>query len=168
MNLTGTSGNDTFIFSNDWGNDTVTDTGTAGVNTLNFSAVTSNLTFTFHANGTVSVTDGSGDTLDNVANIERSHRRVGQNRFVFDNGASFAGTIVGGTAARTPSTIPPTRRPYGQPPAAPARATGTLGISNIDRHSGSATANTTFAFSNGWSASAIDTDRASRPSTFPP
>ncbi len=154
--LTGTSGNDRFIFSNNWGNDTVTDTGTSGVNTLDFSNVTANLTFTFHADGTVSVTDPSGDTLNNVANIQEIIGGSGNNTYKFDNGATFAGIIdggVGGTntldysAYKTAVTVN----------LGAGTATGTQGVSNITGIVGSSTANTTLAFSDGWSAYTIDT-----------
>ncbi|MFY9853080.1 MAG: DUF4347 domain-containing protein, partial [Terracidiphilus sp.] len=96
MNLTGTSGNDRFIFENNWGSDTVTDSGTGGTNVLDFSAVTANLTFTVYANGTVSVTDGT-NTLAATANIQELIGGSGNNTFVFESGATFNGTIVGGS-----------------------------------------------------------------------
>ena len=157
MNLTGGDGDDNYIFLDNWGNATVTDTGTTGTNVLNFSSVTSNLTFTFHANGTVSVTDANNDTLNDVANIQEVIGGSGTNRFVFDNGGTFAGTIVGGTGANTIDYSAYTTAVTINLPAASGTgsATGTLGISNIDNVVGSATANTTIAFSNGWGAVSI-------------
>ncbi len=159
MNLTGGNGDDNYIFLNGWGNATVTDTGTSGTNVLNFSSVTSNLTFTFHANGTVSVTDANNDTLNNVANIQEVVGGSGTNRFVFDNGGTFAGTIVGGTGANTIDYSAYTTAVTVNLPAASGTgsATGTLGISNINNVVGSATANTTLAFSNGWGAVSVAT-----------
>ena len=61
--LTGTSHDDTYFFADDWGVDSLSDAG--GTDTLNFSAVTDDLIVTFHADGTLSVTDGA-NALDKI------------------------------------------------------------------------------------------------------
>jgi len=93
--LTGGASDDTYNFQDDWGSDSVVEAVAGGNDTLNFSTVTTDLQFTIHANGTVSVTDGS-NTLTNVANIENLVGGSGNNSFVFENGASITGTINGG------------------------------------------------------------------------
>ena len=93
--LIGGSGNDTYKFSNGWGTDTITDS--SGTDTLDFSAVTSSLAFTIGSGGTVSVSDGSGHTLSNVSSMEQLIGGSGNNTFTFSIGASFAGTINGGS-----------------------------------------------------------------------
>src|SRR5208283_4294561 len=94
--LNGGAGNDTFSFTDVWGNCIVT--GGGGSDTLDFSQVTANLTFTINANGSISVTDGSGDTVtaSGVANLKGGS---GNNYFVFQNGASISGKIAGGSGA---------------------------------------------------------------------
>ncbi|MFB3076904.1 MAG: DUF4347 domain-containing protein, partial [Lysobacterales bacterium] len=69
--LTGGTGDDTYNFQDNWGIDTVVENMNEGQDTLDFSAVTSDLTFTLNADGTISVTDGGGNTLISVANIEK-------------------------------------------------------------------------------------------------
>jgi len=152
--LTGGNGSDNYIFYNGWGQGNVVDTGTTGTNTLDFSNVTANLTFTLHTNGTVSVTDGAGDTLNNIANMQRVIGGSGTNRFVFDNGATFGGAIIGGSGGTNTldysayTTVVTVSLPAGA-------ATGTQGVSNINGVVGSVTANTTLAFSNGWGTDSI-------------
>lgn len=127
--LTGTSGNDRFIFENGWGSDTVTETGSGGTSVLDFSAVTSNLTFTIKSDGSVSVTDSNGDTLSATSNIQELIGGSGSNTFVFQSGASFSGTIIGGSGTNTLDYSS-----YGAGATvnlATQTATGTKGVSNI-------------------------------------
>ena len=131
------------------------DTGTTGTNTLNFSSVTSDLTFTFHADGTVSVTDGT-DTLNNVANMQQIVGGSGNNTYQFDPGATFAGTINGGSGGT--NTLDYSGYTTGvNVNLQTGIATGTQGVSNInkivdgranDTLTGNASGNTTFVFSN--------------------
>ncbi|MGO9922562.1 MAG: beta strand repeat-containing protein, partial [Isosphaeraceae bacterium] len=72
--LTGGTGDDTFVFENNFGNDDVVesaaDTSGPGSNTLDFSAVSANLTTTINADNTFAVSDGSGTVnASNVANL---------------------------------------------------------------------------------------------------
>ncbi len=71
------------------------DTG-AGTDTLDFSNVTSNLNITVHADGTTSVTDGV-DSVNNIAGAENIVGGTGTNTYTFEDGASIAGTITGGS-----------------------------------------------------------------------
>ena len=73
-----------------------------------FSAVTSNLTFTFHTDGTVSVTDAAGDTLNNVANMQKIIGGSGNNTYVFAMARLLPERSSAGPEARTLSIIPPT------------------------------------------------------------
>ena len=85
------------------GNDTIIgalsavllDTG-AGTDTLDFSNVISNLNITVHAAGTLSVTDGT-NTVNNIAGAENVVGGTGTNTYTFEDGASLAGTITGGS-----------------------------------------------------------------------
>jgi Ca2+-binding RTX toxin-like protein len=90
--LEGRAGDDTYMFSDDWGADTVVETSGGGHDVLDFSMVTSNLTFTIHTDGAVSVTDGS-NILSHVANIEGLVDGQGDDTFVFEDGAVFNGSI---------------------------------------------------------------------------
>lgn len=166
--LTGTSSNDRYLFSDGWGSDTISDA--AGSDTIDFSQVTADLTFTIHADGTVSVTDGT-NTLENVSGIEAIIGGSGNNRFVFENGASFAGTIDGGTAGRTTLDYSAYTTAVSVNIAG-GTATGTSGITNVRNvisGSGSntltsdANANTltgssgsdTYVFANGWGSDTV-------------
>ena len=127
--LTGTSGNDRFIFENGWGSATVTETGSGGTSVLDFSAVTSNLTFTIKSDGSVSVTDSNGDKLSATSNIQELIGGSGTNTFVFQSGASFSGTIIGGSGTNTLDYSS-----YGSGATvnlATQTATGTQGVKNI-------------------------------------
>jgi len=93
----GTAGGDTYFFSDDWGTDTVTDIGGA-VDTLDFSDVTTDMTVTFHADGSVSAASGAS-ILERASGLEKIVAGSGVNTFVFENGATFTGTIAGGTGA---------------------------------------------------------------------
>ncbi len=85
------------------GNDTIIgalsavllDTG-AGTDTLDFSNVASNLDITVHSDSTTSVTDGV-DSVNNIAGAENVVGGTGTNTYTFENGASLAGNITGGS-----------------------------------------------------------------------
>ena len=168
--LTGGNGNDNYIFNSAWsGTTTVTDSGATGTDVLDFSAITANLTFTISADGKVSVTDGS-NILNPTAGIEKIIGGSGINTFVFEDGASFAGILDGGTgtgvldySAYTTAVV--VNLTLGQ-------ATGTSGIANIknvtggagdDTLTGNAAANTlnggegsdTYVFKSGWGLDTI-------------
>ena len=91
--LTGTSGNDRYLFSNGWGTDDIVTVG--GGETLDFSAVTAALTFTIHTDGRVSVSDGT-NILSPTANVGILIGGSGGNTFRFSDKANFSGSISGG------------------------------------------------------------------------
>ena len=93
-NLIGLDGADTYKFQNGWGVDTVIEEAEGGSDTLDFSEVSENLTFTFHTNGSISVTDGV-NALSRVANIERIIDGSGDDTYVFEDGAVFGGLEIG-------------------------------------------------------------------------
>ncbi|MES9877434.1 MAG: DUF4347 domain-containing protein, partial [Candidatus Sedimenticola sp. 1PA] len=97
--LVGMGGDDVYRFQDGWGNDAVVENPAEGVDTLDFSQVSADLTFTIHASGRVSVTDGT-NSVNQVANIENLIGGSGDNRFVFENGASLAG-LIDATAGRS-------------------------------------------------------------------
>ena len=129
--LTGGAGNDTYAFEDGWGTDTIVENSGQGIDTLDFSAVTTELVFTLHADGTVSVTDGENN-VDNVANIENLIGGSEKNTFIFEDGATLSGTIDGGAGSgnvlnyanyTTGITVN----------LATGTATATAGISNIQK-----------------------------------
>ncbi|MBN1006127.1 DUF4347 domain-containing protein [Amphritea pacifica] len=90
-----------FNFQNSWADQLLIEaTETATVN-LNFSAVTSDLYFTFRADGSVEIADTanrSGGHRVIVANADTITGGAGTNTFIFEKGASFSGDITGGAA----------------------------------------------------------------------
>ena len=113
--LIGNGGADTYLFEDNWMDDHIVTLDDA-VSTLDFSRVTSDLFFTLHASGNVSVQDNINplaenddlpdeaadapdavSTLSDVDNIRPLVGGSGDNTFIFDEGAEFAGTIDGGS-----------------------------------------------------------------------
>src|SRR5262249_17342651 len=64
-----------------------------GTDTLDFSAVTADLTFSIHADGTIVVTDTHGNSVS-AGHVENVIGGQGTNNYVFDNGATLAGTVT--------------------------------------------------------------------------
>jgi hypothetical protein len=92
--FTGSGAGDTYHFSDGWGEDGIVASGSVP-DTLDFSAVTTDLTVTFHAGGAVSVTDGA-NALEYSGILGVFTGGSGNNTYVFENGATFAGLIDGG------------------------------------------------------------------------
>ncbi len=92
----GGGGNDEYRFIDGWGTDSVVELLNEGVDTLDFSAVTADLTFTVRADGTIDVADTNGNTATVSANVENLVGGLGDDLFVFEDGAVLAGTIDGG------------------------------------------------------------------------
>ena len=67
--LTGHDGDDVYVFQDNWGSDIVVESIDEGTDTLDFSQVTVDLTFTIHDDGTVSVRGGA-NVLDHIGHIE--------------------------------------------------------------------------------------------------
>ena len=99
-NFEGGDGADTYRFAEGWNADTLIDFGTIGNNTLDFSAVASAITFTIHADGTVSVVNGA-NMLTNIEIVDNIIGGSGDDIFIFENGAVLNGTINGGTGINT-------------------------------------------------------------------
>ena len=100
--LEGLAGSDTYIFADGWGLDIVTElgdiSGEAG-DILDFSLVTTNLTFSIAADGSISVNDGSGINSLFATNVESLIGGSGFN--VLDYSAYDSGVtadLVAGTA----------------------------------------------------------------------
>jgi|GEM_PF-259753 len=87
--LLGGLGNDTYIFNSGWGHDTINDTY-AGINTLDFSSITSNLTITTSFSS--QSTDGT-NTLNLASNTNISNILSGSGN---DNITAIGATINGG------------------------------------------------------------------------
>ena len=102
--VAGGGADDLFVFHNGWGSYTITNAGTIDEDILDFSAVTADLIFAIHSDGTVSVTDGT-NTLGASAGIEGIKGGLGNNTFVFEDGGYFDGWIEGGTGAGKNNTL---------------------------------------------------------------
>ncbi len=101
--LAGTANDDTFVFLDGWGNDSIN--GMAGTNTLDFSAVTTALSFTLDAAGNVSVSDGT-NSLTATGDVVSILGGTGTDSFTIDADGnsitSAAGSItINGTPAQT-------------------------------------------------------------------
>jgi outer membrane protein OmpA-like peptidoglycan-associated protein len=96
----GLAGDDVYEFIDGWGDDSVTELAGEGDDTLDFSAVTANLTFTINADGTIDVTDGVNNATVS-ANVENIIGGQGNDEFIFADGAQLAGTIGGGDGTDT-------------------------------------------------------------------
>ena len=68
--ITGGVGDDIYRLEDGWGTDVVIEASEEGTDTLDFSEVTADLTFTLNNDGSVSVTDGT-NTLTSAGNIEK-------------------------------------------------------------------------------------------------
>ncbi len=97
--LTGGLNDDSYVFQDGWGSDTVVENAAEGSDTLDFSQVAADLTFAINADGSVSVTDGSNTVT--ASNIENLIGGSGNNTFIIEDGAVLAGTIDGGTGSAT-------------------------------------------------------------------
>ena len=96
----GLAGDDVYRFVDNWGNDLVEEDAGNGDDTLDFSAVTRDLTFNINADGTIDVTDGI-NTLTATANVENLIGGQGSDTFVFADGAALVGSLAAGRGEDT-------------------------------------------------------------------
>jgi hypothetical protein len=95
--FSGTSGDDVYRFVSDWNNTRIAESAGQGIDTLDFSQITADLTFHIRANDEMEVT-GSGYTAT-AQHVERFLAGLGRNVFLVDKGASLSdGAIVGNPA----------------------------------------------------------------------
>ncbi|MDH5571969.1 MAG: DUF4347 domain-containing protein, partial [Gammaproteobacteria bacterium] len=95
-----TSTDDVYFFEDNWGSDVLArNINSAGIDTLNFSAVTTNLTFTIRVDGSINVTDGVNTLI--ARSIENIVGGDGRNDFVFEQDARLTGDLNGGTGSAT-------------------------------------------------------------------
>ncbi|MBL6965974.1 MAG: hypothetical protein ISR60_05415, partial [Anaerolineales bacterium] len=93
--LTGGQGDDTFFFGDSWGEDTIIELFNGGTDTLDFSAVTGDLTFTF--SGVLEITDSSSQKASHAAdNFEVMVAGSGDDTFIILDTITFSGTLDGG------------------------------------------------------------------------
>jgi len=78
--LAGDAGDDTYVFADDWGDDIIVEWGAGGIDTMDFSAVTSNLLF---ALGALSVSDGRNVANHGESEIENLIGGSGDDTFFF-------------------------------------------------------------------------------------
>ena len=98
--LTGGQGDDTFFFGDGWGEDTVIELLNGGTDTLDFSGVTLDLTFTL--SGVLEITDGSGQKVSHTAdNFEVMVAGSGDDTFIILDTITFSGRLDGSAGADT-------------------------------------------------------------------
>ena len=90
--VTGLGGSDRYIFSNNWGMDTVVDS--AGNDTFDFSAATVNLTASFTTTS-LQVSDGTNQVTSTVAEIENLIGGSGSDTFIFADTVQLNGVLNG-------------------------------------------------------------------------
>jgi len=100
--IAGGQSDDTYTFSNDWGNYTINESSASKQDTFDFSAVSDNLTFNISATGTVVVDEyNTSNQLVSTATLTGTISNIiggsGTNKFVFADQGGFAGYITGGT-----------------------------------------------------------------------
>ncbi len=93
--LAGGLGDDVYQFQDGWGEETIVEKEGEGTDTLDFSLVTDDLTFSIHGDGTVSVTSDTGASTGPVANVEVIQGGTGTNTFQYDDEAVFSGIFIG-------------------------------------------------------------------------
>jgi hypothetical protein len=86
---------DVYIFADGWGTDAIVNPGSGDTDALDFSGVTLDLSVTFRADGTIFVSDGA-NALTYSGDLAAFTGGSGNNAYVFENGATFAGVIDGG------------------------------------------------------------------------
>jgi Ca2+-binding RTX toxin-like protein len=90
--LDGGSGDDTYLYANNWGIDTITDS--AGIDTLDFSAVSANLTVSLATGAGYEVTDGANNNIElGTSVIEKVYAGTGNDTIT---GASGDNTYLFG------------------------------------------------------------------------
>jgi len=142
--LTGNMGNDTYIFIEGFGTDTVVEAVDEGLlDTMDFSAITSDLTFTLSS---VVVTDAAGNSVTHTGDfVERLVGGSGDDSFVFAvDGIGFAsdlGTIDGGLGVSNTLDYSAFATTTVNVNLAVGTATGTGGIANIQNVIGGKLAN---------------------------
>ncbi|MBI4788773.1 MAG: M10 family metallopeptidase C-terminal domain-containing protein, partial [Chloroflexi bacterium] len=100
--MDGMAGNDTFLFTGNWGNDMLTKTG-SGIDTLDFSSATANLTVTQIVGLTTIAGNGYTVTHTSVGPINPVNLLTGSgdDRFVFNGAARMAGRIDASSGTNT-------------------------------------------------------------------
>ena len=94
--LIGLTGNDEYLFFDDFGTDTVVENANGGLDTLDFSAVSANLTFTILSDDNVVVADFDNPlNIVHASNIENLVGGQGINRYVFLGSTILSGKITG-------------------------------------------------------------------------
>ena len=128
--LVGGQGNDRYVFHDNWGQAVVNEAAAAGNDTMDFSACSGDMLFTI---GTLAVSDGHSTVNHGENNIENLIGGMGNNTFLFQNGASLPGTITGNGLAGKSNTLMYSQYTTDIYADLPSHwATGTAGISGIN------------------------------------
>ncbi|RMG78267.1 MAG: hypothetical protein D6712_21755, partial [Chloroflexi bacterium] len=96
----GGAGDDTYIFANNYGADTVIENAAEGNDTIDFSAATGGLTVNIDT-AALSTSGAGGSLTHNGANIENIITGSGSDTFVFADGAALTGTLTAGLGSDT-------------------------------------------------------------------
>ncbi|MCA9196101.1 MAG: DUF4347 domain-containing protein [Planctomycetales bacterium] len=100
----GLKGDDVYVFAGSWNGAVVEELKAAGVDTLDFSGVSQNLTFRIRPGHKVEVTDGT-KTLK-AAYVERFKMGSGQNLVIVEKGAELdSGAVIGNTSAGSKTIV---------------------------------------------------------------
>jgi Ca2+-binding RTX toxin-like protein len=105
--LVGLGGNDTYLFFDNWGNDTIIEQPGGGFDTLDFSRLTlpasGALTFVFDPSAAtpVSITESGGNSVEADFNVENFISGPTDDTFIFNGSASFPGGVDGGAGSNT-------------------------------------------------------------------
>ena len=138
--LAGGLGNDTYIFANVFGTDTVIEANGAGSDVLDFSAVSHGMTFSIGTAGLSGVYGGSNSVTASGLNIELVIGTSADDRFNFAAGGTFNGTLDGSLGTdRLDYSLFTTAVTVN---LSTLTATGTLGVLNFENITGSPQADT--------------------------
>jgi Ca2+-binding RTX toxin-like protein len=94
--LAGGAGDDTYLFIGNWGQDIVNELANAGSDTLDFSTILLPLTVSIHT-ASLEVTGGANSVNHFAHEVEIVLAGSAADTFAFDNGATYAGTLDGGS-----------------------------------------------------------------------
>jgi Ca2+-binding RTX toxin-like protein len=97
--LIGGGGNDVYIFTADWGNDTVVEIANGGTDKFDFSNVTTDLTFALGSDYIIS--DGVNTVIHSGGQIEQLQGGSGNDKFNLIGSSTVKGWINGGAGSNT-------------------------------------------------------------------
>ncbi|RPI91964.1 MAG: calcium-binding protein, partial [Chloroflexi bacterium] len=157
--LYGGAGNDTFVFANNWGTDEVFENVNEGIDTMDFMAVTVDLTVII---ASTHVNDGTNFADHNDNNVEIVRAGLGNDTFRLTDGVTFSGTLDGTSGNDTldlsgyTTPVSLTLTGLGVIDGFSGTGTGIGTFTNIDTLLGSATASDTLTGMNSTATFELD------------